>query len=476
MGLIIGNGIGIPFNKQSELLSSYWAKRFTDAAGITDATEKSALRVFVSDLLAINSVQPNFVNFDTPADSICLAIYPFAGTTASQQKFNLINPADTDAAYRLTFGGGMTHNANGIKGNGTNATCRTHILCSALGAASHGADVFMMGAQDADGRYVLINGGSLYFYVKSGGIINDGNAAIQGCSLNQATYNNSLNRWNSCGLVNINRTSINEEGLNCFYGQIKDSSTTPATTGTLHNSEIQFLYGRGSYSKNGLQFASIRKSGVSDIVIGLFNDAIIKFLNAIGRLPKNNIVFEGHSFFAFTGIFPHTTTGVVIKLNDSYDDRIYRYVNSAVSGAVIDDLIARKSTAVDPYKITDYGIRNIVPLWIGINDITAGTPGATVYAKVKSYYNSLVADGWIPVVLTACETAGGVGETETRRNDFNNLLRADTDITYLIDCDDTTELSDSTNTTYFNKDQLHLTSAGALIAADLIVNKIKTIV
>lgn len=46
MGLIIGNGIGIPFNKQSELLSSYWTKQ---TAGLIYKTDFDSLTGFVND-------------------------------------------------------------------------------------------------------------------------------------------------------------------------------------------------------------------------------------------------------------------------------------------------------------------------------------------------------------------------------------------------------------------------------------------
>jgi hypothetical protein len=48
------------------------------------------------------------------------AIYPFVGGTATTHKFNLKNPADTDAAFRLSFVGGVTHTSNGIQSNGVN--------------------------------------------------------------------------------------------------------------------------------------------------------------------------------------------------------------------------------------------------------------------------------------------------------------------------------------------------------------------
>jgi len=47
------------------------------------------------------------------------AVYPFIGGTAGGHKWNLINPLDTDAAFRLAFSGGLTHDANGITPNGS---------------------------------------------------------------------------------------------------------------------------------------------------------------------------------------------------------------------------------------------------------------------------------------------------------------------------------------------------------------------
>lgn len=55
------------------------------------------------------------------------AIYPFVGGTATSHKFNLKDPRDADAAYRLTFSGGWTHNNSGVLGNTTNSISDTYI-------------------------------------------------------------------------------------------------------------------------------------------------------------------------------------------------------------------------------------------------------------------------------------------------------------------------------------------------------------
>lgn len=67
---------------------------------------------------------------DTKADGLyndIIYFYPCIGTTASEHKWNAVNPLDTDAAYRLTFGGGATFSMNGVQWNGTNSYAETHL-------------------------------------------------------------------------------------------------------------------------------------------------------------------------------------------------------------------------------------------------------------------------------------------------------------------------------------------------------------
>lgn len=90
---------------------------FTAVEGGGDSlttTEKDATNQLVLDLKAASL----FNVFD--------AFYPFVGGTATAHKWNLLDPQDTDAAYRMTFLGGMTHSSTGIRGNGTNSVGNTH--------------------------------------------------------------------------------------------------------------------------------------------------------------------------------------------------------------------------------------------------------------------------------------------------------------------------------------------------------------
>jgi hypothetical protein len=56
------------------------------------------------------------------------AVYPMVGGTATTHKYNLIDPQDTDGAYRLQFNGGWTHDSSGATPNGTTGFARTYYI------------------------------------------------------------------------------------------------------------------------------------------------------------------------------------------------------------------------------------------------------------------------------------------------------------------------------------------------------------
>jgi len=91
------------------------AQAFLSAAGITDATITTAIDTLVTDLKGYGIWTK------------MKAIYPFVGGTATTHKFNLKNPADSDAAFRIVFNGGWAHTSNGIQGNGVNAYADTKL-------------------------------------------------------------------------------------------------------------------------------------------------------------------------------------------------------------------------------------------------------------------------------------------------------------------------------------------------------------
>jgi hypothetical protein len=88
---------------------------FLIATGITDPIIQSAIEVLVGDLKGFSLWTK------------MSAIYPLVGGTATTHKYNLKDPRDLNVAYRLAFNGGVTHDSNGITGNGINAYANTFL-------------------------------------------------------------------------------------------------------------------------------------------------------------------------------------------------------------------------------------------------------------------------------------------------------------------------------------------------------------
>lgn len=94
------------------------ALAFINASGISNLTQKFAIN-FLTVGLKENGIWTSSTG-----------IYPVVGGTAFSHKFNLKNPADTDAAFRLSFSAGWTHSDTGMTPNGTSAWADTFIVPS----------------------------------------------------------------------------------------------------------------------------------------------------------------------------------------------------------------------------------------------------------------------------------------------------------------------------------------------------------
>lgn len=91
------------------------AQAFIDAIQVLNTLEQEA----VNDLFVYWKAQNIFTKL--------IAVYPFMGGTSVTAKWNMVNPADTDAAFRLVYTGSPTFNSNGISLNGTTQYANTFI-------------------------------------------------------------------------------------------------------------------------------------------------------------------------------------------------------------------------------------------------------------------------------------------------------------------------------------------------------------
>lgn len=98
----------------------------TDIVGIDSDAQAFITAAAITDPVQINAINTLVEGMKT--DGIWTkmkAVYPFVGGTASTHKWNLKDPRDLDAAFRLVFNGGWTHSANGATPNGTNGYADT---------------------------------------------------------------------------------------------------------------------------------------------------------------------------------------------------------------------------------------------------------------------------------------------------------------------------------------------------------------
>ena len=91
------------------------AQAFITAAAITNTNQQKSLNTLVKSLKSEGLWTK------------MKAIYPMVGGSATSHKFNLKDPRDVDAAFRLLFYGGLTHTGSGVYFNGSNSWCDTRL-------------------------------------------------------------------------------------------------------------------------------------------------------------------------------------------------------------------------------------------------------------------------------------------------------------------------------------------------------------
>jgi len=130
--------------------------------------------ILASGISGINSTAINTLVIDLKNASLWTkmkAIYPFVGNTSASQKYNLKDPRDLNAAYRLNFIGGGTFSSNGYQGNAVNAYANTNLNVNTVldGTNSHLSyysrtiapaivvDYYMIGAYNTAGYLYAID-------------------------------------------------------------------------------------------------------------------------------------------------------------------------------------------------------------------------------------------------------------------------------------------------------------------------------
>jgi hypothetical protein len=249
------------------------AQAFITAASITDPTQQSAINTLVVDLKGYNIWTK------------MKAVYPFVGGTSSTHKFNLKNPLDTDAAFRLVFNGGFTHNSNGITGNGTNGYADTKFnpVSQSSNLNSFFMSVYSRTNSNAGNAYEIANADDYSIGTKFTGIItrysNNNRYIAVGGNYNTANSETDSRGFYCCGTNGSSTQILYKNGSNVLSGT---SPQTGFSNCNLAVSAVINLTSIAGYSSKNLAFAHIGDGLTSTEAANLYT-TVQTFQTALNR-------------------------------------------------------------------------------------------------------------------------------------------------------------------------------------------------
>lgn len=140
--------------------------------------------------------------------------------------------------------------------------------------------------------------------------------------------------------------------------------------------------------------------------------------------------------------------------------------NMGVGGQTADTLAAGIAASIAGLT---YGGDKTLVVWIGSNDIQAGTAEADVYTDISTIVTAGQAAGFRVLVLNIIKRGNIVGGNETNRTELNVLIAANTaGADGLVDLDANAAFSNAADTTYYDADTIHLNATGYGIVAGLV--------
>lgn len=181
---------------------------------------------------------------------------------SNQFKYNLVNPVDSDAAFRLVFNGGWTHSANGATPNGTNGYADTKLnqslhLSQTNGEIGTYLRTNTIGTFTDIGSYFAGTNYAIFSYI--------GSTTSFYARIATLDLNSNYNPLNSLGLFSIKTNGVNSQK---FVKNGVVVATTTQSTNTLENINISI---GAATTTIGAQFFSPRQTAFSYISDTLTN-------------------------------------------------------------------------------------------------------------------------------------------------------------------------------------------------------------
>ena len=277
------------------------AQAFITAAAITNPTQQAAINTLVVDLKGY-SIWTKMK-----------ALYPFVGGTASAHKFNLKDPRDLDAAFRIFWNGGVTHSSNGVKFGGGNAYGNTHLSAfTVLGQNSNHISIYNRNTDLSSNGY---HGSSPpnYFMIGRGG----GSPANWEYWPNVSNYISPLVATPSNRFIIGTRTASNLSKL-YVNGATANSATHISTSLPSQNFWFGALNSNGSgayYNNAELAFASLG-DGLTDTEAANLYTAVQAFQTTLGRSIGTQTVSDAdaQAFVTNAGIVDQVEANAINNL------------------------------------------------------------------------------------------------------------------------------------------------------------------
>ena len=283
LGRNIGTGI--------TAVSDSSAVSFIATVGITDATQKIAINTLVTDLKA------------TGVWTKMKAIYPFVGGSATTHKWNLKDPRDANDAYRLVFGGGMTHTSSGAIPNGSNAYADTFFAGSTFANNSQHVSFYSITNQASS---LTVEVGA----IEASTGIPGTSLALSSTAWNSGTPNYYITRLsgggyasygltplsNTKGFAMISRTNLNN--VNAYWNGLSYGQTSQSYIKHTNNISLfarrYNVGGMEAYSSKTSAFASIG-DGLTDAEALSLYTAVQKYQTILGRQVGTPVLPVGQS-------------------------------------------------------------------------------------------------------------------------------------------------------------------------------------
>ena len=252
------------------------AAAFLSAASITNETQSAAVSTMV---VALKSAG---------VWSKLHAIYPFVGGSESSHKWNLKDPRDLNAAYRLSFAGSWTHASTGVTPSSTYADTFFN-PATAYTAGTYSCGIYIRNNPSSSNNYRIDMGcadqvggqenGRFYAHLNSG----DGNsyfdfnsrATVSNSTYGSAAAFHAISRDSSTSLKVYNNGSQKAENTNSQAWPIPSRTVW---IGANNNSEG----GQENYSNREVALAFLG-SAMTGSEMSAFYTAVQAFQTALSR-------------------------------------------------------------------------------------------------------------------------------------------------------------------------------------------------